>query len=194
MPNFWSTWCEDCHQRWTKSSIILTSEESVLRNKRHQKQDRFLRGRQIAYLIYEYFWAIGANYSVEKLMLTFSLSAFEMTIFRNSIQSETEFYCSVTKNPTWWHLGRIVQIKNTRVSETQDRIGIVWPGDSSEEVRTWLSSDCAREMEIVRRTPVVKESPNKTACTKNSWRLLGNGKPRGQCVKGGQLQFPPRYG
>ena len=23
--------------------------------------------------------------------------------------------------------------------ETQDRIGIVWPGDSSEEVRTWLS-------------------------------------------------------
>ena len=24
-------------------------------------------------------------------------------------------------NPTWWHLGRIVQIKNTRVWETQDR-------------------------------------------------------------------------
>ena len=42
------------------------------------------------------------------------------------------------KNSTWWHLGRIVQIKNTRVWETQDRIGIVWPGDSSEENRTWL--------------------------------------------------------
>ena len=42
-------------------------------------------------------------------------------------------------NPSWWHLGRIVQIKNTRVSETQDCIGIVWPGDSSEESRTWLS-------------------------------------------------------
>ena len=27
------------------------------------------------------------------------------------------------ENPTWWHLGRIVQTKNTRVWETQDRIG-----------------------------------------------------------------------
>ena len=43
------------------------------------------------------------------------------------------------ENPTWWNLGRIVQIENTRVWETQDRIGIVRPGDSSKEVRTWLS-------------------------------------------------------
>ena len=32
-----------------------------------------------------------------------------------------------------------VQIKITRVWETQDRIGIVRPGDSSEESWTWLS-------------------------------------------------------
>ena len=30
-----------------------------------QKQDRFLRGRQIAYLIYEYFRVTGGNDSVE---------------------------------------------------------------------------------------------------------------------------------
>ena len=30
-----------------------------------QKEDRFLRGRPIAYLIYEYFRVIGANDSVE---------------------------------------------------------------------------------------------------------------------------------
>ena len=29
------------------------------------KEDRFLRGRQIAYLIYEYFWVIGTHDSVE---------------------------------------------------------------------------------------------------------------------------------
>ena len=29
------------------------------------KEDRFLRGRQIAYLIYDYFWVTGANDSVE---------------------------------------------------------------------------------------------------------------------------------
>ena len=43
------------------------------------------------------------------------------------------------ENPISWYLGRIVQIKNTRVWETQDRIGIVQYGDSSEESRTWLS-------------------------------------------------------
>ena len=29
------------------------------------KEDRFLRGRQIAYLIYEYLWVTGTNDSVE---------------------------------------------------------------------------------------------------------------------------------
>ena len=35
----------------------------------------------------------------------------------------------------------MVQIKNARVWKTQDLIGIVWPGDSSKEVRTWLSQN-----------------------------------------------------
>ena len=36
-----------------------------LEEKKAQKQDRFLRGRQIAYLIYEYFRVTGATVSVE---------------------------------------------------------------------------------------------------------------------------------
>ena len=53
-------------QHWTKSSIIPTSkEESGWRNKKAQKQDRFLRGRQIAYLIYAYFRVTGSHDSVE---------------------------------------------------------------------------------------------------------------------------------
>ena len=50
---------------------------------------------------------------------------------RNSVIDDT--------NPIWWHLGRIVQIKSTRVWETQDRTGIVQYGDSSEEGWTWLT-------------------------------------------------------
>ena len=42
-------------------------------------------------------------------------------------------------NPIWWNLGKLVKIKNTRVWETQDRIGIVQYGDSSEESWNWLS-------------------------------------------------------
>ena len=59
-----------------------------LEEQKAQKQDRFLRGRQIAYLIYEYFRVTGANDSVENYA-----DLFEMTIFRNSILSGTEYYC-----------------------------------------------------------------------------------------------------
>ena len=59
-------------QHWTESSIIPSSKErSVWRNKKAQEEDRFLRGRQIAYLIYEYFRVTGANDSVEMMMQEF---------------------------------------------------------------------------------------------------------------------------
>ena len=38
-----------------------------------QKEDRFLRGRQVAYLIYEYFRLTGANDSVKKYADLFSV-------------------------------------------------------------------------------------------------------------------------
>ena len=46
---------------------------------------------------------------------TYSLLVYEMTIFRNSIQSGTEIYGPWRKSEPWWYFGRIVQIKNTRV-------------------------------------------------------------------------------
>ena len=38
------------------------------------KEDRFLRGRQIAYLIYEYLWVTGANDSVENYADLFTVA------------------------------------------------------------------------------------------------------------------------
>ena len=62
-------------QHWTESSAIPASKEgSVWRNKKAQKQDRFLRGKQIAYLIYEYFRVTGANGSVENNADLFTIS------------------------------------------------------------------------------------------------------------------------
>ena len=63
-----------------------------LEEQKAQKQDRFIRGRQIAYLIYEYFRVTGAMI-LSKTTPTYSLSVYEMMIFRNSILSGTEFYC-----------------------------------------------------------------------------------------------------
>ena len=138
MPNFEVLDARIAFSTETESSIILTSkEESVCRNKRTQKQDRFLRGRQIAYLIYEYFRVPGANDSVENyaelvsiVLRNDDIQEFDSKMGRNFVNDE---------NPIWWHLGKVVQTKNTRIWETSDRIGIVWLGDSSEEVRTWLS-------------------------------------------------------
>ena len=132
------------------------------------KGDRFLRGRQIAYLIYEYFRVTGANDSVENYAgpiyncsskWWYSGNRFEMG--RNSIIDDA--------NPIRWHLGKLVHIKNTRVWETQDRIGIVQYGDSSEESWTWLHrlktmlkevSSRIYEWRILRpETEIMKQAP-----------------------------------
>ena len=46
------------HNSHFKRKVSLEEQKS-------KKEDRFLRGRQIAYLIYEYFRVTGANDSVE---------------------------------------------------------------------------------------------------------------------------------
>ena len=99
-----------------------------LKEQKAQMQDRFLRGRQIAYLIYEYSRVTGANDSVENYADLFTI------VLRNDdIQEFDSKWDGINdENPIWWHLGRIVQMKNTRVWETQDRIGIVQYGESSE--------------------------------------------------------------
>ena len=66
-----------------------------LEEQKAQKQDRFLRGRQIAYLIYDYFRAM----ILSKTTPTYSLLFFEMMKFRNSIQSGTEFFIVRDENP-----------------------------------------------------------------------------------------------
>ena len=45
-----------------------------LEEQKAQKQDRFLRGRQTAYLIYDYFRVTGANDSVENYADLFTIS------------------------------------------------------------------------------------------------------------------------
>ena len=64
-----------------------------LEEQKVQKQDRFLRGRQIAYLIYEYFRVTGANNSVENYADLFTVS------LRND-DSGTEFIVVYDENPT----------------------------------------------------------------------------------------------
>ena len=63
-----------------------------LEEQKAQKEDRFLRGRQIACLIYDHFRVTGAHDSVENFADLFTISL-RNDDFRNSTQSGTEFYC-----------------------------------------------------------------------------------------------------
>ena len=58
-----------------------------LEEQKAQKEDRFLRGRQIAFMIYDYFRVTSAHDTV----LDYAL--FMTIIFRNSIQDGMKFCC-----------------------------------------------------------------------------------------------------
>ena len=85
-----------------------------LEEQKAQKEDRFLRGRQIAYLIYEYFKVTGASDSVENYA-----DLFTVVLRNDDIQGFDSKWdgilLSMTKIPHDDYLGRIVQIKNTSV-------------------------------------------------------------------------------
>ena len=63
-----------------------------LEEQKAQKEDRFLRGRQIAYLIYYINSGSLEPMILSKTTPTCSLSVYEMMIFRNATQSWTELY------------------------------------------------------------------------------------------------------
>ena len=74
MPNF-----DVIDARIASALNIIThishfKRRNSLEERKAQKQDRFLRVWQIAYLIYEYFWVTGANNSVENYADLFTLS------------------------------------------------------------------------------------------------------------------------
>ena len=52
----------------------LFKRKVSLEEQKAQKEDRFLRGRQIAYVIYGYFWVTGANDSVDNYADLFTIS------------------------------------------------------------------------------------------------------------------------
>ena len=88
-----------------------------------QKEDRFLRGKQIAYLIYECFRVTGANDSVENYADLFTVVLRNDDIQEFDSKSD-EILLSMTKIPSDEILEGLYKLR-IRVLEIQDRIGIV---------------------------------------------------------------------
>ena len=95
---FWSTWCEDCFgTEQNHPEFPVQKGESVWRNKRPRKRTVSFEVDRLPT------WSTNTSGSLEPMILsktvpTCSLSVFEMTTFRNSILSGTEFCCPWRKS------------------------------------------------------------------------------------------------
>ena len=100
-----------------------------------QKEDRFLRQRQIAYLIYEYFRVTGANDSVENYADLFTI------VLRNDDIQEFDskwdgILLSMTKIPSDDILEGLYELRIRESEKLKTVLEFVQYGDSSEESRT----------------------------------------------------------
>ena len=187
-------------QHSTKSSISPSSKgESVWRNKRPRS---FLRGRQIAYLIYDHFQVTGSLLS--KTTPTYSLLFFEMTIFRNLTQSGDGILLSMTKIP---HDEILQGLYKLRIRESE-KLQTVLELYDLETHQMKLGPDYHRLKTMVKRS-IEQEIRNKNfgnrignfeknAVVKNQGtkqrvqRILGDcwqWETNGQCVKGDNCSF-----
>ena len=108
-----------------------------LEEQKAQKEDRFLRGRQIAYLIYDYFRVTGAHDSVENYADLFTIS------LRNDDIQEFDskwdgILLSMSKIPSDDILEGLYKLRIRESEKLNTALELYKTGDSSEEVRTWL--------------------------------------------------------
>ena len=166
-----------------------------LEEQKAQKQDSFLRGRQIAYLIYDYFRVTGIHDSVENYAHLFTIS------LRNDDIQEFDskwdgILLSMTKIPPDDILEWLYKLRIRESEKLKTVLELLWPGDSSEEVRTWLSQieDLGEKKyrakstnQILRRTPWsrIREQNSVDRILGVCWQWETNG----QCVKGDNCSF-----
>ena len=159
MPNFDAL---DARIASALNKIIPNShskEDSVWRNKKAQMQDRFFRGRQIAYLIYEYFRVTGVHDSVENYADLFTIA------LRNDDIQEFDskwvgILLSMTKIPPDDFLeglfnGQCVNGDNCSFRHDMDKLGKSY----TMKIRLRILS-CSRMSENHRETDLPEESPS----------------------------------
>ena len=204
MPNFEVL---DARIASALNKIILNTRfkrRISLEEQKAQKQDRFLRGRQIAYLIYEYFRVTGANDSVENYA-DLLLLVFEMMIFRNSILSRTEFYLlSVTKIPPDDILEGLYKLRIRESEKLQTALELYdlethqkKAGPDYHRLKTTVKRSIEQGLKM--KNFEARNGYHETsAVVKNQWvkqreqRSLGDclqWKAKGQCSKGDNCSF-----
>ena len=146
------------HNSHFKRRISLEEQEA-------QKQDLFLRGRQIAYLIYEYFRVTGANYSVNdaKIPSDDILEGMYKLRIRESEKLKTvlELYD--------------LEIHQKKLGPDYHRLKTMVKRSIEQDIRKKI---LAPEVEILRRTPWSRIR-EQNSVYKEFLEIVGNGKPTG---------------
>ena len=138
MPDFLRYSTRKLLEHWTESSITRFKKKVSLEEQKKPKRGPFLSWKTNRFLDLRVLLGHWSQWFCRELCRPIYNCSSKWWYSGIRFEMGRKFIV-YDEYPTWWHLGRIVQIKNTRVWETQDRIGIVRPGDSSKEVRTWLS-------------------------------------------------------
>ena len=170
-----------------------------LEEQKAQKENRFLRGRQIAHLIYEYFRVTGANDSVKNYADLFTI------VLRNHDIQEFDSTCdgillSMTKVPPddileglyklrireSEKLKTVLELYNLEIH--QKKAGLDYHRLKTMVKRRIEQNLRIRNVEarnrIYERSAVVKNQGTKQRRQRTPGDIVGNGKPTGSVLKG----------
>ena len=123
------------------NKIIQNSNfKKVSLEEQKAQKNRFLRWRQTAYMIFDYFRVTGAHDTVLDYAALFSI-----TLLNDDVQEfDTrwdEILLSVTKIPIDDFLENLYK---SRIRATQNRIKMFWPWNPLEDIGSWLSKNWKR--------------------------------------------------
>ena len=169
-----------------------------LEEQKAQKQDRFLRVRQVAYLIYEYFRVTGANDSVENSADLFNYCSSKWW-YSGILFEMGRNFIFFDENPIWWYLGRIVQneeyesLRNTRpywncttwrlIRRKLDLIITDWRQWWKEvSSKIYETGILGPETEMLRRT-AWSRIRRQNSVYKEFLKIVGSGEPTGSVLK-----------
>ena len=99
-----------------------------------QKEDRFFRGRQIAYMIYDCFRVTGAHDTVLDNADLFSITLRDDDVDNIDMRWD-EILLSMTKIPPDDILERLYKMRTRESDQFKNRIRILRHGDSSEYIK-----------------------------------------------------------
>ena len=170
-----------------------------LEEKKVQKEDRFLRGRQIAFMIYDYFRVTGAHDTVFDCADSFSVALHDDNIQEFETRWD-EVLLSMSKIPSDDILASLYKLRICESDQLKSVFGIVRHGDSSENIDSQLSKiEDNGEDEYKSRNFDARHGRIETgAVVKNRKGMSGveggkgtsyQWKEKGQCSKGDQCSF-----